>query len=56
MIPCAFLVKAMPSQWVLAISPFVFVTLKGCILAAAYQEACVRKEGPKSDEVVEVFS
>jgi len=57
LIPIALALRESPiGEWAFAIPPFVFVTLKGCILAAAYEEACLRKEGQRPDEIVEVFS
>lgn len=46
-------------QWeklMFAIPAILFVTLKACILAAAYHEACVRKEGPRADEIGAIFA
>jgi len=34
----------------------LFITVKACVLAAAYREACFLKEGPPADELGAIFS
>jgi hypothetical protein len=43
-------------QLMFAVPAILFVTLKACILAAAYHEACVRKEGARADELGAIFA
>ncbi len=33
-----------------------FITIKACVLAAAYREACLLEEGPPADEIGAIFS
>ncbi|MFI5403858.1 MAG: hypothetical protein ACHQ1G_13050, partial [Planctomycetota bacterium] len=42
--------------WALLVPAALFITLKACVLAAAYHELCVLREGPPPDEVGAVFA
>jgi hypothetical protein len=42
--------------WVLLVPAFLGLPLKACVLAAAYQEACYRKEGAGVEDVSRVFA
>jgi hypothetical protein len=44
------------SGWMLFAIGILYVTVKGCVLAAAYHEACFRKEGAGTEEVTAVFA
>ncbi len=45
-----------PPNGLAAVPLILFLPLKACILAAAYHEACLRKEGPRADELGAVFA
>lgn len=44
------------TAWLPMVPVLLLVTLKACVLAAAYEEACLRKEGRQPGEIVEVFA
>jgi hypothetical protein len=44
------------NPWLFAVPGVLFLTLKACVLAAAYREICLLKEGPSPEEVGAVFS
>lgn len=44
------------SPWLFAVPGVLFLTLKACVLAAAYREICLIKEGPAPEEVGAVFA
>jgi len=49
-------VSDLHSEWLMAIPVVLFLTLKACVLAAAYHEACIRKEGPRAEDIGRVFA
>lgn len=44
------------ADWLILVPAGLFLTLKSCLLAAAYHEACFRKEGAGTEEVSAVFA
>jgi hypothetical protein len=42
--------------WPLVLPTVLFIPLKACVLAAAYHELCLLKEGPPPDEVGAIFA
>jgi len=59
-LPFGLLVNALEghalSKLVFAVPAILLVTLKACVLAAAHHEACLRKEGPRADEIGSIFA
>jgi hypothetical protein len=42
--------------WLMFVPMILLLTLKACVLAAAYHEACFRKEGAGAEEISAVFA
>lgn len=59
-IPCGILIGALDAdglfKWLFAVPAILSVPLKACLLAAAYHEACLRKEFPRADKIGAVFA
>jgi len=59
LIPIGFVAQGLGwerSQWLIAVPAFLFLSLKACVLAAAYEEARLRKEGPGTEDLSAVFA
>jgi len=52
--PFGFLASEMP--WILTVPVVLFLTFKACVVAAAYRELCLLKEGPRPEELGAVFA